>query len=94
LNHETILKEEYGKLPSSNKWHKELLDLNFIKTDERKELFSEKLKVVLDDYLSFRYFIRNTYSYKINWERMEYLVLNIDINCNDIKTEIINYIKQ
>jgi hypothetical protein len=90
----SVIKEEYGKLPSSNKWHKELLDLCFIKTDGNKALFSDKLKIILDDYLSFRHFIRNTYSYKIKWERMEYLVLNIDINWNDIKTEIINYIKQ
>ncbi|MDR2716662.1 MAG: hypothetical protein LBB89_01155 [Treponema sp.] len=88
-----IIKEEYGKLPSGNKWHKELLDLCFMKTNDHKELFSEELKIVLDDYLSFRHFIRNTYSFKIKWERMEYLILNIEKNWNDIKTEIINYIK-
>ena len=60
-----IIKEKYGKLPSGNKWHKELLDLCFIKTNNQKELFNENLKIVLDDYLRFRHFIRNTYSYKI-----------------------------
>jgi hypothetical protein len=90
----SVIKEKNGKLPSSIKWHKELLDLCFIKTDDHKALFSDKLKIILDDYLSFRHFIRNTYSYKIKWERMEYLVLNIDKNWNDIKTEIVNYIKQ
>jgi hypothetical protein len=88
-----IIKEKYGKIPFGNKWHKELLDLCFEKSNEQKELFNENLKVVLDDYLSFRHFIRNTYSYKIKWERMEYLVINVDINWNNIKTEIIDFIK-
>jgi len=89
-----IIREKYGKLPSGNKWHKELLDLSFIKNNDQKELFSDTLKVVLDDYLSFRHFIRNTYSFKITWERMEHLILDIDKNWNDIKTEINNYVEQ
>ena len=89
-----IIKEKYGKLPSSYKWHKELLDLCFIRTNDQNELFSESLKIILDDYLSFRHFIRNTYSYRIKWERMEDLVLNIDKNWNNIKTEILVYLEQ
>ena len=89
-----IIKEEHGKLPSGNKWHKELLDLCFSKTKEDKQLFNANLQFILDDYLSFRHFIRNTYSFKINWDRMEYLILNIDKNWKDIKTEIVNYINQ
>jgi hypothetical protein len=87
-----IVKEKYGKLPSGIKWHKELIDLCFIRNDDQNKIFNEDLKSVLDDYLSFRHFIRNTYSYKLKWERMEYLVLNIGKNWNDIKTEIVNYI--
>ena len=86
-----IIKEKYGKLPSGIKWHKELLDACFIKHNGQKALFSEKLKIVLDDYLSFRHFIRNTYSFKIKWERMEHLVLDIGANWCDIKTEIENF---
>jgi hypothetical protein len=89
-----IMKEKYCKLPSGTKWHKELLDLCFIKNDKEKEVFDENLKNILDDYLSFRHFIRNTYSYKIKWERMEHLVLDIDNNWNEIKAEVNNYIKQ
>jgi len=89
-----IMKEKYGRLPSSNKWHKELLDLCFIKDKNQKELFNEEMKIVLDDYLSFRHFIRNTYSYKIKWERMECLVLDINKNWNDVKAEIAKYIEQ
>jgi hypothetical protein len=89
-----IIKEGYGKLPSGDKWHKELLDLCFIETDLQKILFDEKLKDVLDDYLSFRHFIRNTYSFRIKWERMENLILNIEENWNNIKTEIVKYLEQ
>ena len=83
-----IMKENYGILPNSNKWHKELLDLCFIGNNDHNILFSEELKEKLDDYLSFRHFIRNTYSYKIKWERMENLILEINKNWNDIKNEI------
>ena len=86
------MKDKYGKLPSSYKWHKELLDLCFIKNTDKNELFSEELKNTLDDYLSFRHFIRNTYSFRIKWERMEQLVLDIKINWNKIKTETNTYI--
>jgi len=89
-----IIKEKHGMLPSGNKWHKELLDLCFIINNGQKALFSEKLKDELDDYLSFRHFIRNTYSFKIKWERMEHLILTVDTNWNDIKTEILKYIEQ
>jgi hypothetical protein len=88
-----VIKEKYGKLPSSTKWHKELLDLCFIKNTDQNELFSEELKNVLDDYLSFRHFIRNTYTFKIKWERMENLILGIDKNWINIKSEINNFLK-
>jgi|GEM_PF-257738 len=88
------VKEECGKLPSGVKWHKELLDACFEKHGGQKAMFSEKLKMALDDYLSFRHFIRNTYSFKIRWERMEHLVLGIGTNWRDIKAEIGNFIRQ
>jgi len=86
-----IIKEKYEKLPSGIKWHKELLDLCF---NEQNRLFEEEIKNILDDYLSFRHFIRNTYSYKLKWERMEYLILEIDKNWNNIKTQIIKFIEK
>jgi len=88
-----IIKDENGKLPSGIKWHKELLDLCFIEINGKSRLFNENVKTILDDYLSFRHFIRNTYSYKLNWERMENLVLKIEENWNLIKTEILNYLE-
>ena len=88
-----IIKDENGKLPSGIKWHKELLDLCFIEINGKSRLFKEKVKTILDDYLSFRHFIRNTYSYKLNWDRMEKLVLELEENWNIIKTEILNYIE-
>ena len=88
-----IMAEKYDKLPSGIKWHKELLDLCFIEIEGSRTLFSEKIKNVLDDYLRFRHFVRNTYSYKIKWERMEELVININENWNNIKIEIIDFIE-
>jgi len=88
-----IMAEKYEKLPSGVKWHKELLNLCFVEVEGQSRLFSEKIKDVLDDYLRFRHFIRNTYSYKIKWERMEELVININENWNNIKTEIVDFVE-
>ena len=87
-----VIAEKYERLPSGIKWHKELLDMCFIEIEGGKKLFSEKIKNILDDYLRFRHFVRNTYSYKIKWERMEELILNIFENWEIIKNEIIDYI--
>jgi hypothetical protein len=88
-----IINEKYGKLPSSTKWHKELLDLCFNKASDGRILFTGNLKNILDDYLRFRHFIRNTYSYRVKWELMEDLVIKINENWNAIRTEIVNFIE-
>jgi hypothetical protein len=88
-----IMAEKYEKLPSGVKWHKELLDLCFVEIKDQSKLFSDKLKDVLDDYLRFRHFIRNTYSYKIKWERMEELIINVNENWKNIKSEIVEFIE-
>ena len=64
-----------------------------MKLKGKANYFPNKLKDVLNDYLRFRHFIRNTYSYKIKWERMEDLIINIAENWNNIKMEIADFVE-
>ena len=71
------MKSMHGKLPSSLNWHKELLEMCFVENPDHKTLFNENLHKILDDYLRFRHFIRNNYSYRLDWQQMEPLIIDI-----------------
>jgi hypothetical protein len=83
-----IMKEKDGKLPNGQKWHQELLDRAFEKTETRKEIFSKENEKRVNDYLLFRHFIRHNYGFKLDWEQMKGLVTGIGESWNNIKAEI------
>ena len=53
------------KIPSGTKWHSELLDNAFIETDNRPIILRNEIKETLQDYLSFRHFVRHNYGFRI-----------------------------
>jgi hypothetical protein len=73
-----VFKNIDKELPNGIKWHKELLDRAFEKTNNRKYIFREEIKETLNDYLEFRHFIRHNYSFQIKWEKMEDLVNGLE----------------
>jgi len=89
-----IVRDQKGKITPSSKWHKDLFDLCFDQNEEAIGLFSNNLKDTLFEYLRFRHFIRNAYSFRIKWERMASLVLNIYQNWDDIKNDIRAFLKK
>jgi hypothetical protein len=56
-----IIKYFDGKLPNGDKWHKELLEKAFEESERHGPIFQNKIKNVLNDYMSMRHFIRHTY---------------------------------
>ena len=88
-----IMKSIHGKLPSNLNWHKELLEMCFIETPDKGPLFSENLHKTLDDYLRFRHFIRNNYSYRLDWKQMEPLIMDIGQHWKLVKKHIESFIK-
>ena len=86
------MKSIHGKLPSNLNWHKELLELCFTEDIDNKKLFNENLHKTLDDYLRFRHFIRNNYSYRLDWKQMEPLIKNINEHWNSIKSDVIKFL--
>ncbi len=79
--------------PNSNKWHSELLNTMFEKTDRRPPVFSEELKQPLTDYMNFRHFFRHSYGYSLQWGKAAPLFLNMKKNWDEVKKQIQEFCK-
>jgi len=77
-----------GQLPNSNKWHMEILEKAFVCDKNRKNIFSIDLQTKLEEYLKFRHFVRNSYGFQLEWERMEDLTNGIGTLWETIKKNI------
>jgi hypothetical protein len=73
-----IIKHFDGKLPNSSKWHKELLEKAFEESEKHRPIFRGEIKIILNDYMSMRHFIRHTYGFRLNWEQMQELTNGIN----------------
>jgi hypothetical protein len=88
-----IVKSKDSKLPNDNKWHKELLNRTFEKTDNRSEIFNEDLKEPLSNYLKFRHFVRHSYSFQLEWLEMKPLLFGMNILWNNAKENIKKFLE-
>jgi hypothetical protein len=84
----TVAKRVDEKVPSGERWHRDLLDQITAPTDLRPTLISEKAKESLREYLAFRHFFRQAYAYVLHWEEMRSLVSDLKPTWTRIKTEI------
>lgn len=67
-----------GNVPSGANWHQELLNQMSIEVPGlRPAVISLELKELLEDYRGFRHVVRNVYTYHLNPEKMERLVIKI-----------------
>jgi len=88
-----IFKHYDEQLPNSNKWHMELLDKAFVSDKDRKQVFSNVSQERLEEYLKFRHFVRHSYGFQLEWERMEDLIKGIEIFWETIKKDINSFIE-
>ena len=88
-----IFKHYDGRLPSSSKWHMELLDKAFVSDKNRNRIFSNDSQKTLEEYLKFRHFVRHSYGFQLEWERMEDLANGVNAFWGKIKEEINNFIE-
>ena len=70
-----IAKELDQLVPKDMNWHKQLLNQMSKKTDFRNEVISQKTKESLANYLAFRHFFRPAYSFYLEWDEMERLIV-------------------
>ncbi|MDR0474493.1 MAG: hypothetical protein LBH43_12570 [Treponema sp.] len=87
-----IMKNKYNILLEGTKWHKDLLARAFDKTEDEPQLFRDDLKMPLIDYLQLRHFVRHTYGFKLKYEKMKHLFLNMKPIWEKIKEDIKLYI--
>lgn len=75
---QTIAKRVDEQMPTGANWHWELLHLMARKTDNRLPVVSPETIDRLEPYLGFRHFVRHAYSFRLDWTKMEDLVLELD----------------
>ena len=73
---------------SSERWHSELLKSMFAATETRRPIFEKKLYDQLVDYMGFRYFFRHRYGYRLRWDLIKPLLMNIKENWNAVKSSV------
>jgi len=67
-----------GSVPSGDAWHSQLLKNMASATNLRPQVLSEALFESLREYLAFRHFFRQAYSFHFDWVKMSHLVLKAE----------------
>ena len=84
----TVAKRVDEHAPSGDRWHRDLLDQMATPAGLRGVLISEETKRVLREYLAFRHFFRQAYTYVLRWEEMSDLVKRLASTWRQARTEI------
>ena len=79
-------------VPTGNKSHQELLHQMASKNSTRMEIINEDMYLKLREYATFRHFYRHTYSFQLNWAKMEPLVNNLYYIWTKIKLDLEKFI--
>ena len=88
-----IIKFYDTELPNDIKWHMELLEKAFVSNENRKKIFNIELQQPLDEYLKFRHFVRHSYGFQLDWERMEDLVMGMNDIWDKIQRDVNAFVK-
>jgi len=84
----SIAKGMDANIPEGAQWHRDLLDQMTTSTPNRKSVLTEEMSRRLSDYLGFRHFYRHTYSFFLDWEEMEKLVIPLEEVWSRVKGEL------
>jgi hypothetical protein len=83
-----------GSIPSGTNWHRELLNQMAIEVPGvRPAVISSDLKEKLEEYLGFRHVVRNVYTYRLNPEKIEGLVLRLNTMLAKVETDLMGFAK-
>jgi len=81
-------------IPAGAEWHRKLLKQMTEATPNREPLLSVRVFQQLIEYLGFRHFYRHSYSFFLNWERLELLVTPLPEIWEQTRDEIQQFLKQ
>lgn len=83
-----IVVELSDTLPSSEFWHRDLLDQMTQPTQNRHIVITPQLRQDLRDYLAFRHVFRQAYAFQLKWEKMTDLVQKIEVTLQTLENEL------
>lgn len=81
-----------GSAPSGDAWHRQLLSSMTSGTNRRPPVLSNALYETISEYLAFRHFFRQAYSFHFNWYKMSDLVLNAESILRRFETEVDSFL--
>jgi hypothetical protein len=90
----TIAKEIDLHVPVGSRWHRDLLVQMGQANDNRPLVFSGAILAHLAEYLSFRHFYRHAYSFMIEWEKLERLVLEMSEVWYQTRAELLLFLDE
>jgi len=88
-----FIKNSGEKLPNDIHWHKTVFEMAFGKNSKKIKIINDDIKEKLEDYLSYRHFIRHSYSSELKWKEMAPLVKELDETWKTIKSNFEMFIE-
>jgi len=64
-------------MPEGHAWHQQLIEQMSTQTGQRSAVISTKTAHILSGYMSFRHFYRHSYSFFLEWARLEELIRDL-----------------
>lgn len=86
-----ILKTQGKSLPSGDNWHKQIVEELFNLNENEELIFPLSLKEPIDNYRAFRHFYRHSYTFYLDWEEMNQMVISLQSNWKNIKKYLNNW---
>lgn len=84
----SIAKGIEASLPAGSQWHRDLLTQMAEPMPSRDPVFTPETVGLLAKYLGFRHFYRHSYSFFLDWDEMEKLVLPLSPVWARVKAEL------
>jgi len=89
----TIAKRIDSQIPDTDQWHRNLLTNMTQATNRRDPVLTLDLAYHLTDYLGFRHFYRHSYSFVLEWDELEKLVVPLEDTWRDTKAELNDFLQ-
>jgi hypothetical protein len=82
-----------GTLPVGASWHRDLLDLMSEPDGVRTAVISAHTRRRLEEYLKFRHFFRQAYSFQFEWEKLSTMVLGCESVLRGLEAEVVTFLQ-
>jgi hypothetical protein len=86
-----IVKQIDKQTPNNSTWHQVLLNQVLESTSERDSVITLETASMLAPYMKFRHFFRHAYSFMLDWERLEPLIVELQTTWDATKVELISF---